>query len=69
MPRSRYQERSALELSRAARVRLARIDFYHSHGQNAILTCHHFGISRQTFYRRKRHYDPENLATLEDCSH
>ena len=43
-----------VELSRAAQVRLAWMDF-HRRTQNVALTCRHFGISRQTFYRwRKR---------------
>ena len=37
--------------------------------QNAARTCRHFGISRQTFYRWQRRYDPQNLATLEGRSH
>ncbi len=31
-------------------------------------TCRHFGISRQTFYRWFRRYDPQNLASLEERS-
>jgi putative transposase len=38
-------------------------------GRNAAFTCRHFGISRQTFYRWWRRYEPHNLATLEDRSH
>jgi transposase InsO family protein len=44
------------------------MDYYRQHGRNAALTCRHFGISRQTFYRWKRRYDPQNLSTLEDRS-
>ncbi|MGH9377002.1 MAG: helix-turn-helix domain-containing protein [Terriglobia bacterium] len=44
-------------------------DCYQAHGRNAALTCRYFGISRQTFYRWKRRYDPEQLSTLEDHSH
>ena len=33
------------------------------------MTCRYFGISRQTFYRWKRRYDPQALGTLEDRSH
>jgi len=39
-----------VELSRAAQVRLDWMDFYRQ-SQNVALTCRHFGISRQTFYR------------------
>ena len=35
----------------------------HSHGQNAALTCRRFGVSRQTFYRWKRRYDPMCLES------
>lgn len=33
------------------------------------LTCRHFGISRQAFYRWKPRYDPRDLSSLEDRSH
>jgi len=69
MPRSRYLERGAAELSREAQQRLAWFDYYQAHGRQAALTCRYFGISRQTFYRWKRRYDPQNLRTLEEGSH
>jgi transposase InsO family protein len=69
LPRSRYLERGAAELSREARRRLPWFDHYRCHGRNAALTCRYFGISRQTFYRWKRRYDREDLTTLEDRSH
>jgi transposase InsO family protein len=69
IPPSRYLEGGAVELSREAQKRLAWFDYYHAHGRNAALTCRYFGISRQTFYRWKRRYDPENLRTLEAGSH
>ena len=68
-PRARYLARGGAELSRAARLRLQWMDYYQSHGRNAALTWRHFGISRQSFYRWKRRYDPENLVSLEDRSH
>jgi len=68
-PRSRYLERGAAELSRGAQRRLEWFDYYQSHGRKAALTCRYFGISRQTFYRWKRRYDPQNLRTLEAGSH
>jgi transposase InsO family protein len=43
--------------------------YYLQHGRNAALSCRHFGISRQCFYRWWRRYDPHNLATLEARSH
>ena len=69
MPRSRYLERGAAELNREARKRLEWFDYYQAHGRKAALTCRYFGISRQTFYRWKRRYDPQNLRTLEAGSH
>ncbi|MDP2744819.1 MAG: integrase core domain-containing protein [Dehalococcoidia bacterium] len=57
------------ELSRMARQRLKWMDYYQAHGRNAALTCRYFGISRQTFYRWKRRYDPYNLNRLEERSH
>ena len=60
--------RSGVELSREARVRLGWMDFYRR-THNAAWTCRHFGISRQTFYRWQRRYDPFDLRTLESGSH
>ena len=67
--RFRYLERGAAELSREAQKRLPWFDHYQAHGRNAALTCRYFGISRQTFYRWKRRYDPQFLSTLEGRSH
>jgi len=44
------------------------MDHYTVH-QNVRLTCRHFDISAQTFYRWKRRFDPYDLTTLEDGSH
>jgi transposase InsO family protein len=44
------------------------MDFYRRH-RNAALTGRRFGISRQSFYRWWRRYDPRDLTTLEDRSH
>src|SRR3990172_3062947 len=56
------------EPSRQARQRVKWMDYYRAHGSNASLTCRYFGISRQTFYRWRRRYDPHNLRSLEDGS-
>jgi len=56
------------ELSREATRRLRWFDYYYCHGRNARLTCRHFGISPQTFYRWKHRYDPDHLGSLEDRS-
>lgn len=56
----------AAQLSRDARRRLQWMDFYEHHGRNARLTCRHFGISPDVFYRWRRRFDPRRLASLED---
>jgi len=61
--------RKAADLSRGASRRLKWFDYYLAHGHNARLTCRHFDISPQTFYRWKRRYNPRHLETLEERSH
>jgi len=56
------------ELSREAKARLRWMDYYRLHGCNARLTCRHYGIAPQTFYRWKRRYDPKHLESLEERS-
>src|SRR5262249_62359679 len=68
VPRARQLAGSGVELSREARTRLGWMDFYRTH-RNAALTCRRFGISRQTFYRWWRRFDPQNLSTFEGRSH
>ena len=48
VPQARRLADVGAVLSRAARVRLAWMDYY-SHGQNVALTCRHFGISHLAF--------------------
>jgi putative transposase len=55
-------------ISPTAAARLKWLDHYSQQG-NARLTCRHFDISPQTFYRWKRWFDPYDLTTLEDESH
>ena len=57
-----------VELSKKARQRLKWFDYYNSRGHNARLTCRHFDISPQTFYRWKRRYNPKHLQSLEEHS-
>ena len=52
-----------------AKQRLKWMDCYRDHGENAALTCRYFGISRQTFYRWNRRYNPRDLTSLEERSH
>jgi transposase InsO family protein len=56
------------DVSRVAKLRLDWFDFYRAHDNNAALTCRHFAISRKTFYKWKRVYDPKHLWSLEDRS-
>lgn len=58
-----------IKVSRAVRIRLTWFEYYHQHDHNARLTCRHFGISPQTFYRWLRRYDPLHPKTLESRSH
>ena len=57
--------RVEVTLSVAARRRLKWMDYYRDCGNNARLTCRHFDISPQTFYRWRRRYDPRDLSRLE----
>lgn len=52
------------DLSPEAKVRLKWMDYYRE-TKNVSLTCRHFAISRKTFHKWKKAYDPYNLATLE----
>ena len=51
-----------VELSRAARARLAWMDLWGS-TENVALPCHHFGIARQTFYRWSNSTAPSSVPT------
>lgn len=54
-------------ISADAARRLKWFDFYGRY-EDARLTCRHFCISPQTFYRWKSRFDPEDLTTLESLS-
>lgn len=58
--------RMAPELSSEARRRLRWMEYYLAHGRSVTRTCRHFDISRETFYRWRRRYDPRRLESLED---
>lgn len=55
------------DLSREARSRLKWFDHF-AKFNNISLTCRYFGISRETFYRWKKRFNPRNLSTLENRS-
>lgn len=61
--------RADVVLSKEGERRLKWFDYYRSHGENARLTCRHFDVSPQTFYRWKRRYDGRRLESLESRSH
>ncbi len=56
------------DISADANKRLKWFDYYNSHGKNARLTCQHYGITPDTFYKWKRRYRPYELKTLEERS-
>jgi putative transposase len=68
LPGAHQLARTGKELSREARARLDWMDYYRR-CHNVALTCRHFGISRQIFYRWQKRYDAQNLSTLESRSH
>lgn len=56
------------DLPPEAKLRLKWFDWHEAHGQNVSLTCRHFGISRQTFYRWQKRFDRFDLRGLADRS-
>ena len=52
-------------LSKQAKQRIKWFDYYRKSG-NVAKTCKYFGISRKTFYKWQKIYDPHNLNSLED---
>jgi len=65
-----WRKRAALVgLSPEARTRLEWIIYYRTAaGENARLTCRHFGIAPKTFYKWFDRFSETNLASLEDES-
>lgn len=68
LPRAAGAARAAPFLTRAARQRLQMLQWYEDHGRNARLTCRHFGVSPDTFYRWLRRYRAGGVRALEDRS-
>ena len=54
-------------LSEEAKLRLRWFDYYQKTG-NISLTCRYFGISRKTFHKWKKRYNPWDLNTLNSHS-
>ena len=57
--------RQTVSLSKSAKQRLNWVDYYHAHGNNARLTCRHFGIAHRTFYRYYNRLKLQGMAGLE----
>lgn len=51
------QIKQTITLPKAAKLRLAWMDYYHAHGSNAALTARHFGIAKSCFFKWKKRYD------------
>src|SRR4030067_1198810 len=54
------------DLTEEVKQKLEWFDFYEKQGRNARLTCRHFGISPDTFYRWKRRYKAHDHLSLVD---
>jgi transposase InsO family protein len=61
--------KATISLSKEAKLRLKWVDYYIAHGQNARLTCRHFGIAHRTFYRYYDRFKKQGLIGLEAKSH
>jgi len=61
--------RTAVSLSKQAKLRLKWIDFYLANNTNSRLTCRHFGIAHSTFYRYYNRFKLSGLSGLESRSH
>jgi transposase InsO family protein len=59
----------AVEPSREGKQRLSMLLWYEKHSRNAALTCRHFGVSRDKFYRWRRRFEQSGVGGLEDGSH
>lgn len=58
--------KQTVKLTKAAKLRLAWMDYYQLHGKNAALVCRHYGISRSCFFKWKARFDKQGLAGLLD---
>lgn len=60
--------RTTVTLNKDAKLRLAWIDYYHTHSNNAVLTCRHFGIARSCFHKWLKRFNTRGIAGLETVS-
>lgn len=56
-PPALKQLKQTVSLPKSARLRLAWMDYYSTHGKNAALTARHFGLSKSCFFKWKKQYD------------
>jgi len=68
LPGAAVRTRAEAGLSAKARHRLRIIRWYETHGQNARLSCRHFGLSPSTFYLWLHRYQQEGPQGLEERS-
>ena len=54
-------------LSKSAKQRLKWMD-YHNQGNTVAQTCRYYGISRKTFHKWEKIYNPHDLTSLEERS-
>ncbi|MGB9791295.1 MAG: helix-turn-helix domain-containing protein [Thermacetogeniaceae bacterium] len=54
------------DISKDAKIRLKFLEFGREHP--VTVTCRRFGISRSTYYRWKKRFNPNNLGNLENRS-
>lgn len=62
------KSRKSRALSKEARKRYRKIQWYEEHGRRVRLTCRHFGISSSTFYKWLRRYQRVGPTGLEERS-
>lgn len=60
------QVKQTVSLTKSAKLRLAWLDYYSAHDQNAALTARHFGVSKSCFFKWKGRYDVQGLRGLLD---
>jgi putative transposase len=64
-----WRNRAALrKLTREASARLEWMIYYERHGKNALQTARHYGIAPKTFWKWRKRFREDDLATLEEFS-
>lgn len=57
--------KQTITLTKPAKLRLAWLDYYQTHGRNAALTCRHFGIAKSCFFKWKGRFELQGPSGLE----